>query len=256
MKKRGKIYAFSKRNCLEIVRDPLSYLFCLGFPFVMLLVMTLINASVPPEAGLAIFRIESLSAGIAIFGLMFIMLFTCLIVSKDRSGAFLLRLYVTPMESFDFILGYMLPAVLLSVIQIAITFFASFVISLVVGVKISLLGCFVTVGALLPSVILMISFGLLFGTLFSEKAAPGLCSVIISLGSFLGGIWFDAEATGGVLLIVCKILPFYHSVQAGRMAFALDFYGDFAFHFMITVFYALVFVLLSVYAFRKKMRAD
>ena len=61
-------------------------------------------------------------------------------------------------------------------------------------------GLLLSLPAALPSAVLFASLGLMFGTLFNEKAAPGLCSIIISLGSFLGSVWFDAEATGGVLL--------------------------------------------------------
>ena len=48
--------AFAVRNWKELVRDPLSYAFCLGFPLVMLLVMTLVNESIPAEAGMTLFR--------------------------------------------------------------------------------------------------------------------------------------------------------------------------------------------------------
>ncbi len=126
----NKISAFSVRNFKEIIRDPLSYIFCLGFPLVMLIVMTVINDGIPPQTGMTIFRIDNLAGGIAVFGLTFVMLFTCLNVAKDRSGAFLVRLYATPMRSEDFILGYVLPTSLLAVLQILITLAAAFVVSL------------------------------------------------------------------------------------------------------------------------------
>ena len=56
-----KIKAFAIRNSKEILRDPLSYIFCLGFPLVMLVVMTLVNESIPAEAGMTIFRIDNLN---------------------------------------------------------------------------------------------------------------------------------------------------------------------------------------------------
>ena len=39
----NKVTAFSSRNFKEIIRDPLSYIFCLGFPLVILFVMTLVK---------------------------------------------------------------------------------------------------------------------------------------------------------------------------------------------------------------------
>ena len=95
-----KVLAFSSRNFKELLRDPLSYIFCLGFPLIMLIIMSVINESIPPEANMTLFRIENLAGGIAVFGLSFVMLFTTLTVSKDRSGAFLVRLYATPATRF------------------------------------------------------------------------------------------------------------------------------------------------------------
>lgn len=251
----GRITAFASRNFKEIMRDPLSYIFCLGFPLVMLVIMTLINDSIPPEAGMTIFRIDFLAGGIAVFGLTFIMLFCCLTVAKDRSGAFLVRLYATPMKSGDFIAGYLLPVSVLALAQILITFAASFVISLITDVELNLGGLLLAALTLLPDVIMMISFGLLFGTLFSEKAAPGLCSIVISFASFLGGVWFDVEGTGGVLAKICNALPFFHAVKAARMASALDFGGYFS-HLLITVVYAGVVTAAAIIVFKGKMKAD
>lgn len=251
----NRTLAFSTRNLKEIVRDPLSYVFCLGFPLVMLVVMTLVNDGIPAEANMTIFRIDNLAGGIAVFGLTFVMLFVCLSVSKDRSGAFLLRLYATPMRSGNFIAGYLLPSLLLALIQIIITFAASLVVALIKGIDLNVGGLLLSVAALLPTVVLFISLGLLFGTLFSEKAAPGLCSVVISFASFLGGIWFDVDNTSGVLKKICGVLPFVHSVKTARQAAALDF-SELPLHLGITSAYALAATVLAIVVFRSKMKAD
>lgn len=251
----NRTLAFSARNLKEIVRDPLSYVFCLGFPLVMLVVMTLVNDGIPAEANMTIFRIDNLAGGIAVFGLTFVMLFVCLSVSKDRSGAFLLRLYATPMRSANFIAGYLLPSLLLAFFQIVITFCASLAVGLIKGIELNVGGLLLSTVALLPTVILFISLGLLFGTLFSEKAAPGLCSVVISFASFLGGIWFDVDSTSGVLKKICGILPFVHSVKTARLTAALDF-AELPTHLLITSAYALAATVLSIIVFRSKMKAD
>lgn len=247
--------AFSARNLKELLRDPLSYVFCLGFPLLMLVVMTLVNDGIPAEAKMTIFRIDNLAGGIAVFGLTFVMLFVCLSVSKDRSGAFLMRLYATPMRSGNFIAGYLLPSLLLAVIQIVITFAASFGISLAKNVEISVAGMLLSVVTLLPTVVMFISLGLLFGTLFSEKSAPGLCSVVISLASFLGGIWFDVDNTSGVLSKICNVLPFVHSVKTARLTCALEL-SELPVHLLITSGYALAATVLSIVVFKSKMKAD
>ena len=253
----NRIMAFTSRNIREMLRDPLSYIFCLGFPIVMLLIMTLVNSSIPEEAGMTVFRIDNLCGGIAFFGLTFVMLFTALSISKDRSGAFLVRMYATPMTSSDFSFGYMLPMLMISAAQILITFTASFMISLITGVELSVPGMLAAFVSLLPTAVLMVAIGLLFGTLFSDKAAPGLCSVIISLGSFLGCVFFDADRTGGVMLTVCKCLPFYYCTKTARSAVALDFSAEsYLIPLVVVCACAAVITVIAVAVFNSKMKAD
>ena len=59
---------FAKRNMIEMSRDMLSYIFCIAFPIVMLIIMTLVNESIPAESGQTIFRIDNLAGGVVIFG--------------------------------------------------------------------------------------------------------------------------------------------------------------------------------------------
>ena len=253
----NRISAFTSRNIKEILRDPLSYIFCLGFPIVMLIIMSVVNASIPPEAGMTVFRIDRLCGGIAMFGETFIMLFTALNVSKDRSGSFLVRMYATPMTSTDFTVGYILPMLIITAAQTVITFISSFVISLITGVSLSPVGMLLSLITLIPSAVLFISIGLLFGTLFSDKAAPGLCSIIISLGSFFGSVFFDADNTGGIMLTICRGTPFYYCTKTTRSAAALDFSADnFVLPLFIVICCAAVVMLISIFVFRTKMKAD
>ena len=100
-----KTFAFALRNTKEILRDPLTLFFGLGFPLVLILLLSAIQANIP----VALFEIEHLTPGITVFGLSFMTLFSALIVSKDRGSSLLQRLYTSPMTAADFILGYTLP---------------------------------------------------------------------------------------------------------------------------------------------------
>ncbi len=253
----NRAFAFAQRNFKEISRDPLSYIFCLGFPLVMLVIMTLVNQSIPKEAGMTVFRIDNLAGGIAVFGQTFVMLFTALTISKDRSGAFLVRMYASPMKSQDFTAGYIFPMLLIGIIQCLVTYVASFIVSLIAGVSINPVGMLLSMVSLIPSAVMFVGFGLLFGTVFSEKSAPGLCSIVISLGSFLGGIWFDAEGTGGVMLKVCKALPFRYCTKAARSSMALSFgFDEYVLPMIIVTACAVVLTAVSCLAFKAKMKAD
>lgn len=107
----------AKRNAKEILRDPLNLCFGLGFPLVLLGLLTAIQANVPKE----LFPLDQLTPGIAVFGLSFMSLFSATLISRDRSSALLLRLYTTPLRPLDYILGYALPMVPIALAQSAIT---------------------------------------------------------------------------------------------------------------------------------------
>lgn len=253
----NNILAFTERNIKEMLRDPLSYIFCLGFPLVMLLVMTLVDRSIPSEAGMTVFRIDNLSPGIAVFGQTFVMLFTAMNVSKDRSTSFMTRMYATPMVSSDFALGYILPMFIISIIQTVITYAASFIISLVTDVQLSIAGMLFSTVVLIPSALMFIGLGLLFGTLFNDKAAPGMCSIEISLSSFLGCIWFDADSTGGIMLKICKSLPFYYCTRSARASLALNFsYDNLVLPLFIVAACTVVITLVAILIFSRKMKSD
>jgi ABC-2 type transport system permease protein len=110
--------AFAKRNTKEILRDPLNLFFGLGFPLVLILLLSAIQANIPVE----LFAIESLAPGITVFGLSFMSLFAATLVAKDRESSFLQRLYTTPLRPIDFILGYMLPIIPIAIAQSAICY--------------------------------------------------------------------------------------------------------------------------------------
>ena len=108
---------------------------------------------------------------------------------------------------------------------------------------------------LIPSIILFIGFGLFFGGLFSQNAAPGLCSAIISAASILGGIWMDVDGIGGAIAKVCKVLPFYHSVNAARCAVDGNA-GDGVTSILVVAAYMVVVTVLAIVVFRKNMSSD
>ena len=90
-----RMLTFSGRTAKEIMRDPLNIIFGLGFPIVLILLLSAIQANVPVD----LFKIDSLTPGITVFGLSFMTLFAATLIAKDRESAFLQRLYTTPMAN-------------------------------------------------------------------------------------------------------------------------------------------------------------
>ncbi len=256
-----RMLSFARRNIKELLRDPLSYVFCLGFPIVMLVVMTVVDSTIPsdPMTGVKymdIFTMPKLVPGIAVFGLSFIMLFAALSVSKDRSTALITRLRTSPMTPFDFIVGYMLPLLVLSVAQLLITVVCGMVIGAFAGSKVSIGRSFILVPALFPSAVFFTGLGMIFGTLLSYNAAPPCSSIIITLCGMLGGIWFslDTVPEGNFFGVLCDVLPFRYPVDLGRAILTGD--GEWLMPLLVSLAYGAVTVTLAVVAFRIRMNRE
>jgi len=248
-----KIGAFAIRTVKEIVRDPLSYIFALGFPVVMLIIMTIVNESIPAEAGMDIFRLPNLAAGVVIFGFTFVMLFTTILVSKDRCSAFFDRMQASPVTGAQFLAGYVLPVIVLGVVQCVITYGAAMVIALVTGAELDIAGLALSIVLLIPVLVMFTALGVLLGCVFSEKAAPGVSSVLITVATILGGVWMDIKTVGGVLYDIASLLPFMPAVELARGAAAGT--GEFQLKYLwITVIYATGAVMLAAAVFGRNMR--
>lgn len=207
-----KLLAFSKRNAIEILRDPLNLAFGIGFPLVLLLLLSIIQANIP----VSLFEIGHLTPGITVFGLSFMTLFSAVIVAKDRSSALLQRLYTTPMTSVDFILGYTLPMIPIGVIQTLICYIAAWVLGLqpTVNILYAILGN-------IPVSLFYIALGLLFGSVLNEKQVGGVSGALLTnLSAWLSGIWFDLDLVGGTFRKVAYALPFVHAVDMERALLA------------------------------------
>ena len=211
----NRVINFSKRNLKELIRDPLIYIFCLGFPIVMLLLFYLINSY--SQGNTPTFEIRALLPGIMTFSYSFVMLAMGLLVSKDRQTFFLKRLYSSPMKAHQFVLGYALVGVIVGICQTLVCAIAGLVISLLTkGETISFAQLILLGFSQMPILIINVFLGILFGTVLSDKSAPGLCSVFISASGILGGCWMPVETMGGFETF-CRFLPFYPSVYIGRI---------------------------------------
>ncbi len=156
--------AFAKRNGKELFRDPLTLFFGLGFPLVLLVMMTVIQNNIPVH----IFELNTLAPGIALFGLTFLALFAGLLLAKDRSTAFLARLTASPMTASDFLLGYLLPMLPMAVGQSVICLGAAVALGLPLSWNL-----LAVVASLVPSALLFIALGLLCGTMFNDRQVGG-----------------------------------------------------------------------------------
>ena len=234
-----------------MIRDPLNLSFGIGFPVVLLLLLSAIQANIPAEAKFNMFEADYLTPGIAVFGLSFISLFSGMLIAKDRSTSFFMRLYATPMSAFDFILGYTLPLIPMSILQCAICFIVAFFLGLSVTVNILL-----ALVVLIPAAIVYIGFGLLAGSIFNDKQVGGICGALLTnLSAWLSGTWFDLNLVGGTFKKVADLLPFDHAVNAARAAVAGDYASIFPDLWWV-IGYAVALMSIAIIVFRNKMSVD
>ena len=240
-----RLLTFARRNTKEILRDPLTVCFGLGFPLVLLLLLSAIQANIPVE----LFEIGSLTPGITVFGLSFISLFSATVIAKDRSSSLLQRLYTTPMTPSDFILGYTLPLIPMAAAQTALCYPVAILLGLQPSVNI-----LYAILLNIPISILFIALGLLFGSILNEKQVGGVCGALLTnLSAWLSGIWFDLSLVGEGFRRVAYALPFVHAVELERAALSGQ-YADILPHLGWVLGYGVSCLAVAVLLFLRQMK--
>ena len=240
-----RLLTFAKRNFKETVRDPLNLSFLFGFPVILLLLLSAIQANIP----VSMFEIGRLAPGVAVFGLAFLTLFSATVIAKDRQSSFVQRLYTTPMTPVDFILGYTLPGIPIALLEVAVCY----IFSLILGLKLSA-SLILSIVLTIPIALLYIGLGLLCGSVFNDKQVGGICGALLTnLSAWLSGIWFDLELVGGAFKTVAYLLPFVHSVEMQR-AVTCGNYSDILPHLLVVMGYAIVILIAAVLLFLRQMK--
>ncbi len=240
-----RMLTFANRNAKEILRDPLNLFFGLGFPLVLILLLSAIQANIPVE----LFEIKHLAPGITVFGLSFMTLFSATLISKDRGSSLLQRLYTTPLTPTDFILGYALPIIPIGVAQSVVCY----ITAMCLGLKFSL-NILLSVVFIIPVCILYIALGLLCGSVLNDKQVGGICGALLTnLSAWLSGVWFDLELVGGAFKKIAYALPFVHAVELERGILSGDFSKALP-HLWWVLGYALTLMILAVLLFLRQMR--
>ena len=203
-----RMLSFANRTMKEILRDPLTMAFGLGFPVVLLLLLSLIQANIPVE----MFELTHLTPGITVFGLSFMTLFSAQLIAKDRTSSLLTRLYTTPLKATDFILGYLLPVIPLCIAQAVICY----ILALILGLQFTVNIIWAILMIFVPS-FFYIALGLLCGSALTEKQVGGICGALLTnLSAWLSGIWFDINMLGKAVRTFANALPFIHAVELER----------------------------------------
>jgi ABC-2 type transport system permease protein len=242
-----KTLTFATRNAKEIIRDKINLAFGIGFPVVLLLLLTAIQSNIPAE----LFVIDQLTPGIAVFGLSFISLFSGMLIAKDRTSSLMLRLFTSPLTARNFIFGYTLPLLPMAILQVIVCFIVAFFLGLTISLNVLL-----AIIVLIPAAILFIAIGLLCGSLFTDKQVSGICGALLTnVSAWLSGTWFDLDLVGGYFKRIAELLPFAHAVNAGRAAISGS-YNAILPHLLWVIGYSVVVMGIAIIVFTRKMSSD
>ena len=240
-----RMLTFAKRCTKEILRDPINLGFGLGFPLVLLALLSALQANIPAS----LFEIDTLTPGITVFGLSFITLFSATLIAKDRESALLQRLYTTPLTGLDFIMGYMLPILPIALGQSIICYLFAIPLGLTVRVNV----IYAIIG-IIPMAIFNIALGLLCGSLLGVKQVGGICGALLTnLSAWLSGVWFDLNLVGGTFKKIANVLPFYHAVEMEKALVSGNF-GEVAVHIFPIILYSIFITAVAVYCFLRQMK--
>ncbi len=240
-----RLRTFAIRNTKEIIRDPLTAFFALGFPVVLMLLLSAIQANIPVD----LFEISHLAPGIAVFGLSFMTLFSATLISRDRESSLMHRLYTTPLTACDFIFGYALPIIPISVAQSLICYILAVLLGMPVTANILYALVFI-----IPVSLLYTGMGLLFGSMLNVKQVGGICGALLTnVSAWLSGIWFDIDLIGKVFRSVAYALPFVHAVELERLVVAGN-YTDILPHLAWVCGYAVAIIGAAVLVFLRQMK--
>ena len=233
------------RNFKEMLRDPISTGLELGIPAGFLVIFWALGRSMGDESFLTT---TMLVPGIAVFGFAFLLMFSAMMLSRDRESALLSRLLTAPLKPRDFILSYSLPYIPMVILQIALCFGIGALLGL------ELLGnAGLVFLVLLVMGICCVELGMILGLLFNVNQVSGVGSVIITLVALLGGIWIDLEVIGGVFYGIGNALPFAHAIDAARDAMIGAGFSGIATDFYWVLGYTLLFFALGTFLFRWRM---
>ena len=240
-----RVMTFAKRCAREILRDPINLGFGLGFPLVLLLLLSAMQANIP----VSLFEIDILTPGITVFGLSFMTLFSATLIAKDRESALLQRLYTTPLTGFDFILGYMLPLLPIALGQTLICYLFAMPLGLTISINI----VYAVIG-MIPVAVFNIALGLFCGSVFGVKQVGGICGALLTnLSAWLSGVWFDLELVGGFFEKIANALPFMHAAELEKALFAGNFELA-ASHILPVLLYSVCATVVAVCCFLRQMK--
>lgn len=237
---------FAKRNFKEILRDPLSLTLGVLLPVFFILLFSTMSKNVPID----VFKPVSIVPGITIFGFTFTTMFLGLLIAKDKRSSFLNRLFISPLQPNDFIIGYSIPLLPFSLIIGVVCL----IIGVIVGLPVSMTLLY-TLVSFIPYILFSVFIGIFLGVVCNEAQVMAIGNIYIIASALLGGAWMDLNVLGETIKSITEFLPFSHAIELSRIVLS-GRQENIWIHLMVLSVYTIVFFFLSAYFFKRKMKSD
>ncbi len=221
----------------------MSIIFSLGLPLIFLVIFQQLNIPSPE------YNIMNFTPGIIIFSYSFLTLFVATLIAKDRSTSLLSRLFASPMKPYEYIGGYFISLLPLTLLQSILLFGTSLLFKMPFNTNLIL-----TILVLIPIALLFIALGITIGLITSEKASGPVGSLIVQLVAFTSGMWFDMSMTGKVFSTIASILPFNSILKITKAV--LNGNGLNIQYVIVSAVYIVIFSLIAIILFKRKMVSD
>jgi ABC-2 type transport system permease protein len=196
--------------------------------------------------------IDFIGPGIITFGLLILIPTSARTIVRDKERGFLARLLTTPTRPLDFILGYSLSSVAITIAQIIIFVFGAWAMGMdIIGnLGLAFLVFFLTG-------LCSVGIGMVIASLSkSENQAEPLAWLFSMPLAMLSGCWFSIEMMPSYIRTVAFAFPYAHTIEAARgiliRGVGLEAVGS---DFLFLVGWAVAIFAIGVVLFRRSMRS-
>jgi len=196
--------------------------------------------------------IDFIGPGIITFGLLILIPTSARPIVRDKEKGFLARLLTTPTRPLDFILGYSLALVAITIAQIIIFIFGAWAMGMeIIGnLGLAFLIFFLTG-------LCSVGIGMVIASLSkSENQAEPLAWLFSMPLAMLSGCWFSIELMPSYIRAVAFAFPYAHTIEASRgiliRGVGLEAVGS---DFLFLAGWAVAIFAIGVVLFRRNMRS-
>jgi ABC-2 type transport system permease protein len=241
--------AYTRFELVRLLRNRRFFIFSLGFPLVLYVLIASPNRNVHNLGNSGISAPLYFMVGLVAFGTMTGVLGVGSRIAAERTLGWNRQLRLTPLAAGSYFRAKIVTAYLNAALTVALLYVAGTVL----GVRLTV-STWVEMTALIAvGLIPFAALGVLIGHLLSSDSIGPAIGGLTGLFGFLGGVWFPI-GSGGLLHVVAEALPSYWLVRASRLGIgggAWPLTG-----WLVVALWTIVAACLAGWAYRRDTRRD